>query len=168
MGYQLLYTSLDPAACSKWVSSAGPRGMLVVCLHVSERRMCKVPVAEDEWVCVEQHTNCKAALKLTSKDSKDLALRHLLSNPIWLFLSVYQKNSSTGIFKQTARKLEIREKKEPVTKKFNHSPFYLNVIWWPFSSEATFVTDFQCIHHIENHTYILKSMQGKGANSWTH
>jgi len=52
---------------------------------------------------MEQHTDSKAALKLTSKDSKDLALRHLLSNPILLLLSVYQKNSSSGIFKQSAR-----------------------------------------------------------------
>lgn len=55
--------------------------------------------------------HCKVALKLTSKDNKDLALRHLLSNPVWLFLPVYQKNSLSGIFKQIARYLEKREKK---------------------------------------------------------
>lgn len=77
--------------------------MLTVCLHAKIGKVCEVPVTEHERVRVEQHTDSKTALKLTSKDSNDLALRYLLSNPIQLFLSVYQKNSSSGIFKQTAR-----------------------------------------------------------------
>lgn len=77
--------------------------MLTVCLHAKVRKVFKVPVIEHERVHVEQHTDSKMALKLTSKHSKDLARRHLLSNSMWLFLSAYQKNSSSRILKQTAR-----------------------------------------------------------------
>lgn len=87
-------------AFSDWLSSAGHGDVLAVCLHAKVGEVCKVPVTGHERV---QHTDSKTALNLTLKDSKDLAVRHLLSNPIWPFLTIYQKNSSSGIFKQTAR-----------------------------------------------------------------
>lgn len=55
--------------------------MLAVHLHAKVRKVFKLLVTERERIHVEQHTESKMALKLTSKDSKDLAQRHLYLIP---------------------------------------------------------------------------------------